>query len=175
MSGTVVSERCLDLGFDRRVGRVQAADAVPLGRVRAKIGLRRGGARGPHFGQALAITHHHRIVGIELRCQRAGKFGLVAVIGQAKERPRPFAKPHHQPRFRQQPQMARYARLGLAQDFGELRDRHLGLGQEREQAQPRLLTGCLEHGGKFVESEAILSHAPHIKISLCRRKRVARV
>ena len=41
--------------------------------------------------------------------------------------------------FRQQLEMARDARLRLAQDFGEVGDGQFGLGQQRKDAQPRAL------------------------------------
>ena len=40
--------------------------------------------------------------------------------------------------------MARDARLRLAQDVGEVGDRQLGLGQQRQDAQARRLAGGLE-------------------------------
>ena len=49
--------------------------------------------------------------------------------------------------------MAGDPRLRLAQDFGELGDRELRLGEQREDAQPRLFPRCLERGIHVVEGD----------------------
>ena len=49
--------------------------------------------------------------------------------------------------------MARDARLRLAQDVGEVGDGQFGLGQQRQDAQARLLAGGLEGGVESVETE----------------------
>ena len=49
--------------------------------------------------------------------------------------------------------MARDARLRLAQDVGEVGDGQLGLGQQRQHAQARLLAGRLEGGVEGIEAE----------------------
>ena len=67
-----------------------------------------------------------------------------APLAQTEEGPRAFAEALDQPGFRQQPQMARDARLRLAQDVGEFGDRQLRLGQQGQDAQPRGLAGGLE-------------------------------
>src|SRR5262249_33447825 len=59
----------------------------------------------------------------------------------------------HQPGLGQKLEMARNARLRLAQDGGEIRDGELGLEQQREDAQPRLLTGRLERRVEVVEAD----------------------
>ncbi len=51
-----VGERGADGVFDRGVGDMELADAVPFRGVAAEIVLRRGGARGAHRGQALAVA-----------------------------------------------------------------------------------------------------------------------
>ena len=73
--------------------------------------------------------------------------------------------------------MARDARLRLAQDVGEIGDRQFGLGQQREDAQARLLAGGLERavevgkrqlgdGGIGAMAWALSQTIRHIKISL---------
>ena len=49
--------------------------------------------------------------------------------------------------------MARDARLRLAQDLGEVGDGQLGLGQQRQDAQARVLAGRLERRVEGVECE----------------------
>ena len=62
-----------------------------------------------------------------------------AALAQAEERPGALAEALDQAGLGQQPQMARDARLRLAQDVGEVGDGELGLGEQREDAQPRRL------------------------------------
>ena len=51
-------------------------------------------------------------------------------------------------------QMARNARLRLAQDVGEVGDGQLGLGEQRQHAQARVLARGLEGGVEGVEDRA---------------------
>ena len=136
-----VGERGLDRALDRRVGDMQAADAVPLGGVLAEIGLRGGGARGAHRGEPPAVAHHHRIGRIEPADQRLRDVGDAAALAEPIERPAPLAEAIDQAGFGEQLQMARDARLRLAQDFGEVGDRQLGFGEQREHAQARAFAG----------------------------------
>jgi len=92
---------------------VELADAVPLGGVPPEIILRRGGARGAHGGEPLAVAGDHRIVGIEARDHGAGDVGRAAALAQPEERPRAFAEALHQAGLGKEPQMARQPRLGL--------------------------------------------------------------
>ena len=149
----LVGERGADGVFDRLVGDVQLADAVPFGGVRAEIGLRGGGARLPHRGEPLAVARDGRIGRIEPREQRARNLGPAAVLGQAEERPGALAEALDQAGFGQQLEMARNARLRLAQDVGEVGDGQFGLGQQRQHAQPRLLAGRLERRIEGIETE----------------------
>ena len=56
----LVGERRADRVLDRGVGDVQLADAIPFGGVAAEIILRRGGARGAHRGEPLAVAGDDR-------------------------------------------------------------------------------------------------------------------
>ena len=96
---------------------MQFADAIPLRGVRAEIILRGGGARGPHRSEPVAVARDHRILGIELRDQRARELGAAAAFGQAEERPGALAEALDQARFDQQLEVARDARLRLPQDL----------------------------------------------------------
>ena len=104
-----------------------------------------------------AVGAQRRVGGIEpadeIARQRAARFG------EAKERPGALALPLGEPRLDQQLQMARDARLRLAEDGDELADRQLRLVEQAEDAQPRLLARRLEAGekrGKGVRSGADL-------------------
>ena len=95
-----VGERVADRVLDRLVGDMQLADAVPLRGVRAEVVLRGGGARGPHRGEPLAVARDRRVVGVELRDQRARELGAAAAFGQAEERPGALAEALDQARPR---------------------------------------------------------------------------
>ncbi len=66
--------------------------------------------------------------------QGAGDVGDAAALAETEERPRAFAEALDQPGFGQKPQMARQARLRLAQNFGEVGDRQFGLGDQHQDA-----------------------------------------
>ena len=137
-------ERIEHRGFHRGVGHVQLADLVPLACVPSEILLRRRRPRGPHAREPLAVTRQHRIAGVEQLRERFAERGTVAFAGAAIERPARFAMALHQPGLGQELQMARDARLRLAEDFGQVRDRELRLAEQREQAQARILGRGLE-------------------------------
>ena len=88
----LAGERRADRLFDRCVGHVQLADAVPFGGVRAKISLRRGGARLAHRGEPRAVARDGLIGRIEPVEQRARHLGAAAALGQPEERPGALAE-----------------------------------------------------------------------------------
>ena len=132
----LIGQRRADGLFDGGVGDMEFADAVPFRGMPAEIILRGGGAGGAHGGQALAVAGDDRIVGIEPRDQRAGDVGAAAALAETEEGPRAFAEALDQAGFGEKPQMPRQPRLRLAQDFGEVRHRQFGLGQQHQDAQP---------------------------------------
>ena len=71
-----------------------------------------------------------------------------AALAEPEEGPRAFAEALDQPGLGQKPQMAGQPRLRLAQDFGEIGDGQLGLGQQRQNAQPGRFAGGLERCGE---------------------------
>ena len=80
----LIAERGADRLFDGGVGDVQAADAIPLGGMTAKIALCRRGARRPHSGEPFAVAGDDRIVWIEPGYQSAGDIGGAAGLAEAK-------------------------------------------------------------------------------------------
>ena len=56
-----------------------------------------------------------------------------------------------QARFRQELEMARDARLRLPQNLGQVGNRQLGLGQQHQHPQARILAGGLERGVQGIE------------------------
>ena len=131
----------------------------------AEISLRRGGAGLAHRGEPGAVARDRRIGGIEPLQQRARHRGAAAMLGQAEEGPGALAEALHQPGLGQKPQMARDARLRLAQDVGEVGDGQLGLGQQRQHAQARLLARRLEGRIEGIETEPVLGrHMGHFPL-----------
>ena len=120
-----LGQRRADRVLDRRIGDVQAPDAIPFGGVRPEIFLRGCGARGAHSDQPLAVARDHRIGRIEPPDQRVRQFGGGAVLAEPKERPAAFAIALDQPGFGQELEVARYPWLRLPQDFGQVGDGQL--------------------------------------------------
>src|SRR5690348_15039578 len=83
-------------------------------------------------------------------CQLGGP----VVLGETEEGPCTFAEAGHEPSFGEKPEVARNAWLRLAQDVGQIRNSQFGFDEERENAQPRLLTGSLQRGIEIIEPEA---------------------
>ena len=119
----------------------------------AEIVLRRLDPRGPHAGEPLAVARDDRIGRIEGADEIFRDGSRRPVLGAAEKCPGTFAETLHQLRLRQQLEMARYARLRLAQDFGELRHGEFRFGQEAENAQTGFLPGCLEGGVQIIEGD----------------------
>ena len=75
----------------------------------------------------------------------------------------PFAETLDQPGLGQELEMARDARLRLPQDVGEIGHGQFGLGQQREDAQPRLLACGLERRIEGIETElSVTAHLTNI-------------
>ena len=167
LSASAAADRLLDGG----VGDVKFADAIPLGGMPAEIVLCRGGARGAHRGEPLAVAGDHRVVGIEPRDHRARDIGGAAALAQTEERPRAFAEALDQAGLGEKAQMARQAGLRLAQDLGEVGNRQLGLGDQRQDAQARGFPAALSMVVRAGKARGSVSMAGRfeldIKISLC--------
>jgi hypothetical protein len=118
----LVGERRADRRLDRLVGDVQLADAVPFGGVGAEISLRGGSTGLPHRGEPGAVAGDGWVGRIEALEQRARHRRPAAGFGQAEKGPGALAEALDQPGLRQQPQMARDARLRLPQDVGQVGD-----------------------------------------------------
>jgi hypothetical protein len=134
---------------------VQLANAVPLGRVRAKIGLRGSSPCGAHGCKPFAVAQDHRVGGIEAGQEPARHLCGRRAVRQAEERPASLTEALNQTGLGQKLEVTRDARLRLAQDFGQVGYGELGLGQQGKHAEPRGLAGRLEGGvelGKADES-----------------------
>jgi hypothetical protein len=161
-----VGERGLDRALDCGVGDMEAADAIPFGRMLAEIGLRGGSTRGTHRGEPTAIAHHDRIGRIEPPDQRLRDVGDAAAFAEAIERPASLAIAIDQPGLGQQLEMPRDARLRLAQDFREIGDGQLGFGEQRQDAQARALARGAQHRVQGFKVEGRRTHDGTVPNSL---------
>jgi hypothetical protein len=141
-----VGDRSLDRLFHRGVGDMQLADAVPFGGVFAEISLRRGRARGAHGGEPFMVARNGRIVRREPRQERAHHLSARALLGNAEESPGAFPRPLDQTGFAKKLQVARDARLRLAQNLGKVGHGQFGLCQQRQDAQPGAFPGGFQGG-----------------------------
>jgi len=80
-------------------------------------------------------------------------FGAAAALGQPEERPGALSEALDQSGLGQQFEVARDARLRLAQDVGEVGDGQFGLGQERQHAQARLFARGFQGRVEGIEAE----------------------
>jgi len=112
-----------------------------------EVVLRRGAAARPHGGEPLAVAQHDRIVDVEPADQPARKLGGAAAFADPEEGPGAFAETVHQAGLGKEPQMPRQPRLRLAENFGEIGHRQFGLGEQRQDPQPRRLAGGFQGGG----------------------------
>ena len=82
---------------------------------------------------------------------RARPLGHAAMKGPAS-----LAEALDEAGLRKQPQMPRYARLRLAEDFDEVGDRQLRFAEQRQEPQPRVLRRGLEAREQCFKSEPII-------------------
>ncbi len=140
--------------LDPLVGDVQAADPVPAGGVPGEVLPRRLRPLGAHRAQPLAVVGDRRVGGVEVGQRPADDASARPDVGEAEERPRPLRRAGHQAGLGEQLEVARDARLRLAQDLGEVRHGELGLGQQRQDPQPGRLPGRLQGLVEGVERQA---------------------
>ena len=157
--------------FHLRLADMETTHRIPFRSVAAEIGLRLVRADLLERAQTLVVTGEDcigRFGGIEkLAGERDGR----AALAQPEERPGAFLVAVDQSGFRQQLQMARNARLGLAENIGEIRDGQVAMRQQREQAKACRFARRLQDLHDVVQSEFL--HVAHglsnqdIKICLC--------
>ena len=139
-----IGERRPDRRLHRVIGDMQFADTVPLGGMAREILLRRGHPRRTYGGEPFAVARDGGVVGIEALDELTRERRAAAALAEPEEGPGALAEALDQPGLGEQPQVPRDARLRLPQNVGEVGDRQLGLGKQRDDAQPRLLPGRLE-------------------------------
>ncbi len=153
--------------LDPLLRSMQRADPVPVGGLLGEIG---GGLPAPRLARGLEpgpVGGQSRVGRIEPADKVAGEGA--ALVGEAEERPGPLALALGEARLDQELQMARDARLRLAEDRDQLADRELRLVEQAEDPQPRLLARRLETGEEGGKGQAMqgraLSRHKHIFMS----------
>ena len=125
--------------LDPFLGRVQGADAVPVGRLLGEIGR---GLLAPRLARDFepgAVAGEHGVVGIEPADAIADE--VAARVGEAEERPGALALADRESGFGEELQVPRHPRLGLPKDGDEFADGQLGFVEQAKNAQPRLFSG----------------------------------
>ena len=110
MSPIIDEERRLD----PLLRRMQRADPVPVRRLLGEIGRRLPAPRLARDLEPAPVGGEGRVGGVEPADEVARE--SAALVGEAEERPGPLALPGGEPRLDQKLQMARDARLRLAED-----------------------------------------------------------
>jgi len=95
------------------------------------------------------IVCEHSVTAIKAAYDRLSHFAHRPAIMQTEESPSPFTMALNEAGFRQQFEMARNARLRLAQNGDELAHCEFGLAEQGEQANARDLTGRFKRGDQF--------------------------
>ena len=160
-----LAQRAVDRRLDLALGDVERADRVPLAGMAGEIALGRGGAVGADRGEPGGIggEQHARPSGSAQRSSSSNSGATRAGSARLQEHPAAFLAPLGEAGVGQDLDVARDARLALAEHLGELADRQLHRAQQREDAQPRRIGQRLEQVGK---REAPESRYKDIKISL---------
>ena len=147
-----VSDHREDRRLDALLGRVQRADAVPIGGAFGEIGgrlLAPGLARDFQPGP---IGSQSGIVGRDAGDQIARE--RPALVGQTKERPGALALALREAGVDQQLEMARDAWLRLPENRDQFAHRQFGLAKQAQQPQPRDLARGFERVEQGVETQA---------------------
>ena len=114
-----------------------------------EITRRRLGTVGADFGQPDRIGIEHRAaVVVEALVDEVGERIGDRSAGQREEHPAAFLVAVDQPRIGKDLDVARHARLALAEHLRELADRQFHRPQQRDDAQPRRIGKRLEQVGQ---------------------------
>ncbi len=150
----------------RLFGHMQRAQQIPAG---GDLGEIFGGEElllGANGLLALDIALAGGIGAIEPADQPLRERCPIALLGQAIIGPGPFGIALDQPGIGQKLEMPRDARLALLEDFGEVLDRVVALGQQGKQPQAGVFTRGLQHAHQFCQISQSNRPKSDIKMSL---------
>ena len=139
---------------------MHGAHLVPVRRVRREIAGRLVGAGLADLGEPRAVGGEMRVGRREPATRSRAKPATGPVWRDSKEHPRALAMALDEPGFDEEFQMARDARLRLAENGHELADREFGFGEKGEQAQARGFAGRGRGGENGVERDVAWHGVP---------------
>ncbi len=144
--------------FDLRLVDMERSDAMPFGRVDAKIGRRRLRAAPTNLGESRPVALQGRILGREGGDQFAGKPGGHARPDQPEESPATFLVALEKTCLAHQFQVTGDPRLALPENLGELADGQFRIRQQRQQPKPGRLGRSTENGQNAVQGHVAFNH-----------------
>ncbi len=127
---------CKERSLDLRFGDVEGADLIPATGVGAEVFGRRGGARLLDRGQPFEVARQGLVVCGDMGKNIARETPLSTVFGQSIKHPGALAIAFHEPGIGQNLEVTRNPGLTLTDRLGELGNRELGLGAQRQQPEP---------------------------------------
>ena len=108
------------------------------------------GAIGPDRFKPRRIGGKHLLgIGVDAAGHRSNRGSIRSRLGKLEINPAPLLAAADQPRIAKDSDMARYARLALAEQLRQFADRQLHRPQQRQDAQPRRVGQRLEKRGKL--------------------------
>ncbi len=146
-------------GLDLGLRRMHPPRLVPERRMVGEIFLRLLCAGGADFGEPRAVAGQHRIGAVEPRQDSARQSRGWPLVRGVEKSPGAFAMALDKAGFEQQLEMTRDARLRLAENGHQFAHRQLRLGQQRIDAQPRLLANGGEAGERVRQSGVLIGHS----------------
>src|SRR5690606_37296111 len=149
----------------RLFGHVKLAQLVPAFGHLGEIGRRLFLLRGPDRGEPLHVADAVRTVRLEPADQPARQVAPCPVRRQPVIGPGALCVAGNEASVGEELEVARDARLALAENLGEILDRMLALAQKRQQAQPGAFPRCAQHFDQGLRTRQLL-RLIDIKISL---------
>jgi len=128
---------------------MEGADGIPDIRLRREVAGSRFGTVGADCVKTSGILNEGRRRAIvRPRFDEVQKRQRALCIGERKEHPAAFLAPVDDAGIGEDPDMARDARLALVEQLGELSDRQLHSGEQRDDPQTRRVGHGLEQLGE---------------------------
>ena len=143
--------------LDLPLRHMQRADGVPAAGMLGEIALGGVAVLLLQGREALAVALQPRVARIELLHDRERHGAVGVIVGKPIIDPRAFRAARDEARLGEHLQMARDARLRLAENLGQLLHRALAALKQREQADARLVARGFHLVDDVVDGE---SHAP---------------
>ncbi len=158
LTNASVANRFHDRCLDARLRDVQRADVVPVVGMVGEITGGVLGARGARLGEPGAVACKGRVLGVDRGEKLSGQDARRPRLSEAEKRPSALSTALQQAGLDEELEMAGHARLRLAEDCDDLADGQLALGEQQQEAQPRLFGRGVERGEGGVEFQEFGGH-----------------